>query len=322
MESGTSVQQMGSGVNRIRYGLPRRRKVRCSRTTSSMSSLTVVVENPPTSITDSRRKSPNAPEMISSASKWLHPARPVKKARAYSRIWNRSIQPRGIRSPVTRPSTITAPFTGLTVPPTATTRSSSRNNRDARRMASASRIESASTAATRGYRAWLRAAAARPLCSPHREVRMAKRPEASPDRRRLEGPPVDPRLLDQGERVHQPAHRPVRGSIGHHDHLELRIVQREKRPDAGNDAPFLVVRGNQDGHGHLQVSLEQVPQGELRELAGVDHDRSEAQVPEQGVEEVEHGEVGQDRELRRDVHVGPEAHAGAFSRETSSGRMT
>ena len=51
-----------------------------------------------------RRNSPNAPEMMSRLLKWLQPARPVKNARAYSRIWNRSSQCLGILASMTRPS--------------------------------------------------------------------------------------------------------------------------------------------------------------------------------------------------------------------------
>jgi hypothetical protein len=82
--------------------------------------------------------------------KWLHPARPVKNARAYSSTWKRSSHLLGIRASVMRPSVTTAPFSGRIVPPTATRVSSSTNSRLARRMASPSSSESASTAANNG----------------------------------------------------------------------------------------------------------------------------------------------------------------------------
>ena len=97
-----------------------------------------------------RRNSPNAPEMIGRLLKWLQPARPVKKARAYSRIWKRSSHFLGIRASVICPSSITVALRGRMVPPTATRVSSSTNSRLARRMASPSSSESASTAANSG----------------------------------------------------------------------------------------------------------------------------------------------------------------------------
>lgn len=100
---------------------------------------------PPTRSTASRRSKPNAPKMIMRAPSRVHPARPGKNARAYSTIWRRSIQRRGIRSSPGRPISMTAPFSGRMVPPTAMTVSSSMNSRDARGMASASNTESEST---------------------------------------------------------------------------------------------------------------------------------------------------------------------------------
>jgi hypothetical protein len=115
-----------------------------------MSSLTVPTRNPPASGTAVRRNSPKAPEMMSRLLKWLHPARPVEERARVLQTWNRSIQRLGMASSVTRPSCTTAPLRGRMVPPTATSVSSSTNSRVARRIASASSIESASTAANRG----------------------------------------------------------------------------------------------------------------------------------------------------------------------------
>ena len=120
-----------------------------------MSSPRVFVHKPPTFRTASRRKMPNAPEMISSAPMRLHPALPRKNARAYSTICSRSTQRRGMWSSPGRPSTIVAPFSGRTVPPTAITVSSFTKFRVARRIACASRRQSESTGATSGYRARL-----------------------------------------------------------------------------------------------------------------------------------------------------------------------
>ena len=115
-----------------------------------MSSATVPTRKPPASRTAVRRNSPKAPEMMSRLLKWLQPARPVKKARAYSSTWKRSSHFLGIRASVMRPSSTTAAFRGRIVPPTATRVSSSTNSRLARRMASPSSSESASTAANSG----------------------------------------------------------------------------------------------------------------------------------------------------------------------------
>src|SRR4029453_3571294 len=77
-----------------------------------MSSATVPTRKPPASSTAVRRNSPKAPEMISRLLKWLQPARPVKKARAYSRTWKRSSHFLGMRASVMRPASITGALRG------------------------------------------------------------------------------------------------------------------------------------------------------------------------------------------------------------------
>src|SRR5215217_5726660 len=81
-----------------------------------MSSATVPTRKPPASSTAVRRNSPKAPEMMSRLLKWLQPARPVKKARAYSRIWKRSSHFLGMRASAMRPSSTTVWLRGRMVP--------------------------------------------------------------------------------------------------------------------------------------------------------------------------------------------------------------
>jgi hypothetical protein len=139
------------------------------RIVNSMSSPNVSLESPPTARRRSRRKTPNAPEMISSPLSAAQPIRAPKNERMYSATCEAGVPPSGTRGSTTVPCWTTDPFAILTVPPTATTRSGSALKISTiRASASGSSSESTSVVATRSCRARLiptfNASARRPFC--------------------------------------------------------------------------------------------------------------------------------------------------------------
>ena len=135
----------------------------------------------------------------------------------------------------------------------------------------------------------------------------------------VQDPLIDPGVLHEGEGLDQPLHRPILRPIRDHDDLELRVVQGEEGSHACHDAPLFVEGRDQDRYRHVQVSLQEIPQSELRQLSRVGPDRAQPQVSEQRVQEVEGREVGQDDELDHHVGRGPAVHAVPLSSGISRG---
>ena len=118
---------------------------------SSKSSPMESVAKPPTSITASLRKIPNAPEMISSELIMLQPVRAAVKARRYSTVWNIGSHCFGSPTFVTCPRVTSQPLATRMIPPAAIVRSGrSMNGRTTVTSASGSSSESASTQHTSG----------------------------------------------------------------------------------------------------------------------------------------------------------------------------
>ena len=133
------------------YGRLSSRIRRCRRITSSKSSPIESVAYPPTSITASLRKMPNAPEMISSELIRLQPVRAAVKARRYSTVWNIGSHFFGSPIAVTCPRVTSQPLATRMIPAAAIVRSGrSMNGRTIVTSASGSSSESASTQQTSG----------------------------------------------------------------------------------------------------------------------------------------------------------------------------
>ena len=113
----------------------------------------LLTDIPSTACSTSLRKTPNAPEMISSPPSRDHPERPIRNARRYSTTAIRLSHRRGIRSEVTRPRSTREPLATRTTPPAATTRPGlSANGRATLSSACGSSSESASTMQTSSLR--------------------------------------------------------------------------------------------------------------------------------------------------------------------------
>jgi hypothetical protein len=150
-DSGASVQQTGSGTKTMRYLRSCRSMCSCRRTTSSRSSVSLLVENPPIATTASFRYIPKAPEMIRRARAELQPTRPVRKARRYSTTWKMGSGRAGTATWTTRPSRTSQPFAIRTMPPEAIVSFGfSMNGFTTRSSALSSMIESASIEQNRG----------------------------------------------------------------------------------------------------------------------------------------------------------------------------
>ena len=123
----------------------------CRRVQSSKSSPIESRAKPPTSITASLRKRPNAPETISSEFIMLQPVRAAVNARRYSTVWNIGSHCLGRPTRVTWPRLTSQPLTTRMIPPAPTVRSGcSMNGRTTVISASCSSSESASTQHTSG----------------------------------------------------------------------------------------------------------------------------------------------------------------------------
>ena len=264
-----------------------------------MSSATVPTLNPPASRTAVRRNSPKAPEMMSRLLKWLHPARPVKNARAYSRIWNRSSHFLGILASsdppvlddgrVERADGPTDPDQRLVLDeqpgrPQDRLAVEQRVGVDGREQRVAGHVEPGVE----------RVGLAALVLVDHDQVGVGERPEGPAHVRAGQVLAGRPGQLGQREGLDQPLHGLVLGAVGDDHDLELRELEVEQGLDAADDADFLVVGRHQDRHRLVDVTLEQVAQRPLGELPGEDdHDRPQPDAGEQRVQDVQAREVDQ-----------------------------
>jgi hypothetical protein len=128
----------------------------------------------------------------------------------------------------------------------------------------------------------------------HDQVGVGERPEGPAHVRARQVLAGRPGQLGQREGLDQPVHRLVLGAVGDDHDLELRELEVEQGLDAADDADLFVMGRHEDGHGLVDVPLEQVAQRPLGELAGEDdHDGAQPDAREQGVEDVQAREVDQ-----------------------------
>jgi hypothetical protein len=154
----------------------------------------------------------------------------------------------------------------------------------------------------------------------HDQVRVGQRPVGVAHRGRRQVLARRPRLLGQGEGPDELVHGAVLGAVGDDHDLELRELQGQQRAHAVDDVDLFVVGRHQDRHRLVDVTLEQVAQRALGELAGEhDHDRPQPDAGEQRVQDVQAREVDQQHVLVAVEQGSPHGQATPVARRAAAG---